>query len=134
MAAPTLCQYDIVNSGGVKNVPITKELLVSAASSRNRYQMYLDEERKKKLSEQESRKRKTVMEELEEYKREKKRLKSCADELSSKADALAEQAERKGQLNLITQSNCLRKRSKEKIEDMKKMESKITKLLNALKE
>ena len=133
VAQRVICDY-VSYFGGVINVPLTKELIASVASARSRYELYLDAERKKKLSEEQSRKRKSVLEDTEDLKTKKKRLKSDIDNLIVKADKLAEDAEKKGQITLVTQSNCLRKRSKEKEEELKKVEEDITKLVDSLKQ
>ena len=44
--------------GGVLNVPVTKKRLAAAASSRQKYEKYLQEERDKKKTGEEQRKRK----------------------------------------------------------------------------
>lgn len=132
IAQRRICDY-VSYCGGVTNVPITKELLASVASSRNRYQMYLDEERRQRLSAEESRKRKSTLDELEELKRVKKRIRTDIDQLVAKADTLAQKAEQRGQLSLITQSNCLRKRAKDKEQEIKIVEENISKVLNGLK-
>ena len=62
---------DHVNSvGGVLKVELSKPLLLSVKMSRQWYEKYPDQERKKKKSEQEWSKRKCVLEEIEEVKKE----------------------------------------------------------------
>ena len=61
---------DHVNSvGGVLKVELSKPLLLSVKMSRQWYEKYPDQEREKK-SEQEWSKRKCVLEEIEEVKKE----------------------------------------------------------------
>ena len=55
--------------GGVLNVPVSKKLLVSASLARQKYEGFLEDERKKKKTEQEQAKRKRVLEEMEEMKK-----------------------------------------------------------------
>lgn len=132
VARRIICDY-VTAKGGIMNVEVTKGLLLSAASAKNRYDSYLDEQRHKKQSEEQSRKRKNVLDELEELKKKKKRIKTDIDELILKADNLASDAEKKGKISLITQSNCLRKRSKEKEEELKGLESMIEEKVESLK-
>lgn len=103
--------------GGVLKVPLTKELMASVACARSRYRSYLEDERKKKQSSTQDLKRKAVQEEIEDLKRKRTVLTEVCDSLQTDADKLAEQAEGKSgtlMAQLITKSNILRKRSKEK--------------------
>ncbi|CAM4570171.1 unnamed protein product [Leuciscus chuanchicus] len=103
--------------GGVLKVPLTKELMASVACARSRYRSYLEDERKKKQSSTQDLKRKAVQEEIEDLKRKRTVLTEVCDSLQTDADKLAEQAEGKSgtlMAQLITKSNILRRRSKEK--------------------
>ena len=121
--------------GGVLQVPITKELLASAASARSKYRNHLEQERKKRETATQGLKRKAVVDELEELKNKKKVLTEVCESLQKDADQLAEQAEGKsGSLmaQLITKSNTLRRRHKEKrtelVETEKLLGNKATEL------
>ena len=81
--------------GGVLQVPITKELLASAASARSKYRNHLEQERKKRETATQGLKRKAVVDELEELKNKKKVLTEVCESLQKDADQLAEQAEGK---------------------------------------
>ena len=51
--------------GGINDVDVTcKELLLAACSARQKYQLYLDERKKKAEAEQSDRKRKAVTDEI----------------------------------------------------------------------
>ena len=111
--------------GGVLNVPLTKELLASVASARSKYRIHLEQQRLKKENATKTLKRKAAEDEVEELKNE------VRNTLQIDADHLAEQAEGKsGSLmaQLITKSNTLRRRHKEKLRELmdteKLMESK----------
>ncbi|KAK9976616.1 hypothetical protein ABG768_021821, partial [Culter alburnus] len=111
--------------GGVLKVPLTKELMASVACARSRYRSYLEDERKKKQSSTQDLKRKAVQEEIEDLKRKRTVLTEVCDSLQTDADKLAEQAEGKSgtlMAQLITKSNILRKRSKEKRNDLAQTE------------
>ncbi|KAJ8393827.1 hypothetical protein AAFF_G00055560 [Aldrovandia affinis] len=58
--------------GGVANVGMTKELLQSAGCARQRYHVYLNEEKKKREHTQQTQKRKVVQDEVDQLKEEKK--------------------------------------------------------------
>jgi len=49
IAQRLICDYVTV-CGGVLKVPLSKEMLASAASARSRYRMHLEEEKRKKMS------------------------------------------------------------------------------------
>lgn len=97
---------------GILNVPITQSLLTSCASARKRYERYLDQQRQNEKSEEENRKRKSLLDEIEELKEKKRRLTEDIDSLVKSADNLAEKAESTGSISFVTQSNSLRRTSK----------------------
>ena len=119
--------------GGVLNVPVTKKLLAAAASSRQKYEKYLQEERDKTKTDEEQRKRKHVLDEIEELKEKKKRMKLDIDSLMKSADDLSIKAEEPGQLNLVTKSNALREAAKDKTLQLQEVEDKLNGKLEALK-
>lgn len=65
----------LLNVGGVTKVSLTKELLVGASHARQRYQAHLDEEKRKKEEQKRGEKRKDTLEELDNLKEVKKRMK-----------------------------------------------------------
>lgn len=79
--------HDHVRSvGGLLNIAYTKELLLSAAAARQKYHMYLDDQRCLKQDEQKTQKRKGLMEEITEIKSKKKRLEEDMRVLLKSAD------------------------------------------------
>ena len=98
--------------GGVLDVEITKELLISAGGARQRYIAYLDEQKREKSNTALAMKRKTHMEELGELKKKKARVEAVA--LEKSADEYADKAETTTQLTFIAKSNSLRRTVKEK--------------------
>ena len=118
---------------GILNVPITQALLTSCASARKRYERYLDEQRQNKKSEQESRKRQSLLDKVEELKEKKRRLSEDIDSLVKTADNLAEKAESTGSISFVTQSNSLRRTSKEKTSELKNVEKEMEQTLETLK-
>jgi len=83
----------LISVGGVTKVSLSKELLVSACSARQRYQTYLDEEKRKEVEQRRGQKRAAVLDELNDLKEQKKRMKSNIEALFKSADDLAEKAE-----------------------------------------
>ena len=69
IAQRLICDH-IDNVGGIQQVEMSKQLLVSAASGRQRYMAHLDEQRKKKESAEATKKRKNLLEEIDEIKSE----------------------------------------------------------------
>ena len=111
----------VTQHGGVTKIPITKELLSSVASARSKYRVYLDEERRKKESDEQGKKRKALEDHLEELKKKKKTVQEVSESLARDADNLAEEAEGKAgtqMAQLITKSNALRRSYKEKIAEL----------------
>lgn len=109
--------HDHVNHvGGLLNIAYTKELLLSAASARQKYHMYLDEQRRQKQDELRAQKRKGLMEEITEIKAKKSRMEQELGFLLKSADSNAEKAEREGKLCYIsdqwTSKSCQRQGKK----------------------
>nr|XP_023653575.1 uncharacterized protein LOC111836490 isoform X1 [Paramormyrops kingsleyae] len=118
----------ISSCGGVLKVPLTKELLASASSARSLYRLFLENERRKKESAALALKRKAVEEELLDLRTQREVLSRVCESLQNDADKLAEQAEGKAgskMAELITKSNTLRRRHKEKKEELRQLEERI---------
>lgn len=110
-----ICDYVRV-SGGILNVPLSKELPNAAKSARSRYKLHLDKERKRKANELQCQKRKAAEENIEQLKKNKTLADVCSS-LEKDADLCAEEAERKSEsqmAQLISKSNALRRRLKDK--------------------
>lgn len=119
--------------GGTKNVTIDKQLLMSVGGARQRYITHLEDTRRKRDDAEKQNKRKYVLDEIDELKMKKKRLKDDMDALESSADKLALEAEKTGKLTLIAKSNSLRKGAKEKRAEMVEVEKSLDEKLNELK-
>lgn len=118
------------------SVPITKELLNFAASARSNYRHHLEEEKKKKLTEQQSQKRKKVEEELETARKKTRTLKAICENLCEEADQLSLEAEGKRRtemLQLISKSNALRSKAREKKSELKDVKELIKEKTEELK-
>jgi len=119
---------DVSNCGGVLKVPLTKDLLASVASARSQYRLCLEQERKKRESDAQTQKRKAAEDELQELKQQRRVLDKVCAILENDANQLAEEAEGKAgskMAQLITKSNTLRRRHKEKKEELVKMDKTI---------
>ena len=100
--------------GGVLAVSISKPLLLSAAGARQKYSLYLHEQKRKKTSEGVKLKRKELVNELDECKKKSRHLEADVDSLVKSTDEFAQKAEDTGKLVWITKSNSLRRTAKEK--------------------
>ena len=123
----------VLNVEGVTKVSLTKELLVSASHARQRYQAHLDEEKRKKEEQKRGEKRKATLEELDNLKEVKKKMKANIGTLFKSADQFAEQAESTGKVTLISKSNAMRQSAKDKEGELKSIDKAIDKKLEALK-
>ncbi|CAK6981151.1 hypothetical protein D9C73_000900, partial [Scomber scombrus] len=122
--------------GGVTKVPLTKEMISFCATARTRYRAYLDEERSKKEKDDQMKKRKNVVEELEDIKRQRRSLEDVCESLQNDADQMEEKAENSAgtkMATLITKSNTLRRRAKEKREQLVVLNADIEKKATELR-
>ena len=124
VAQRIICEH-LKAVGGVLNVPITKKLLAVAASSRKKYEKHLQDQKDKKKTDEEQRKRKHVLDEIEELKGKKKRMKLAIDSLVKSADDFSVKAEETGQMTFVTKSNALRKAAKDKTLQLQDVEDKL---------
>ncbi|XP_058628346.1 uncharacterized protein LOC131538490 [Onychostoma macrolepis] len=106
-----------------------RKLLVSAGAGRSRYRIFLDQQRARKESEARTQKRKLAEEYLTDLKRKKTTVQEVSTCLAREADMLAKEAEGKSvskMAQLLSKSNALRRASKEKLAELKKVEEEIT--------
>lgn len=131
-----ICDHVRVYGGDVTRVPLSKEMISYCATARTRYRMYLEEERKKREEDDTRKKRKMMVDELEELKRKRVSLEGVCEGLQNEADQMADKAENSGgtkMATLITKSNTLRRRAKEKREELVGLKAEIQKKSDALK-
>ncbi|KAK9952663.1 hypothetical protein ABG768_018477 [Culter alburnus] len=112
--------------GGIENVAVDKELLLSVSCARQRYIASLEEKKKKEETQAKNQKRKALFEEIEELQSKKKRLESDMKALVESADKYALKAESTGQVTLIAKSNSLRHGAKEKKVELEKLEKQLS--------
>lgn len=112
-------------AGGPTKLPITKELLCYASNARKMYHAYLETERAATERAKVAEKRKAEIQEIEDLKVKRQRLQKDVDFLEKSANEKADEAEKKGCLPLLTQSNALRRGAREKKEEMAKLDEQI---------
>lgn len=87
--------FDYIKSkGGAHKVAVSKELLSYASGARQRYHLFLEEERKEKDRTVKSLKRKSIMGEIETLKKREKSMRSAMQELDASSEKYALQAEK----------------------------------------
>jgi hypothetical protein len=127
--------YDhIVSKGGIVNVTISKELMLSVSAARQKYMTYLDDMRKQKLQMEQKKRKLTILDEIEDLKKKRKRLEKDIDILMKSADEMADKAENTGRVAWITKSNSLRRTAKNKQEELKSLRSVIDEKTNSLRD
>ena len=92
-----VCDH-VMSVGGRFNVELNKSLLLSVRLSRQKYERYLEQERKKAKHLQEKTKRKSSLDEIEEIRKKRKRVDSDIRSLNEAADDLCTKAEATGKL------------------------------------
>ena len=127
-----ICEH-VTKVGGVCKVEITPQLLVAASGARQRYHMYLDEEKRTKEKEARKRDSKHLEDEINDVKSKKKRLIEDIACMQKSVDSLAEKAETQGKLTLIAKSNSLRRTVAEKKVQLGSVENQLDELLQKLK-
>nr|CAD7568425.1 unnamed protein product [Timema californicum] len=103
-----------VDVGGVTNIEITKDMVISVAGARQKWQSYLEANRRGKENAQKNSERKSFTEEIDELKAKKQRLQADVDTLIKTADRLSEQAETTGNLTFVSKSNSFKRPAREK--------------------
>lgn len=111
-------------------MPLSKELLNECATARSRYRIFLEGERQKREKTKQMDKRKRAENELEELRKKRRTIKTVCETLEQDADSLAEKAENTAgtkMAELITKSNSMRKRCKEKRGELMDLDHEIEK-------
>ncbi|XP_034024604.1 uncharacterized protein LOC117508867 [Thalassophryne amazonica] len=114
VAQKLICDF-VAMHGAVTQVPLTKELTGSVGAARSKYRLFLDQEHGRKDKETQGPKRKLAEQALEDLKKRKMSLQSVSACLSSEADALAEEAEKRAgskMAQLLSKTNALRRAHK----------------------
>lgn len=113
---------------------IAKSKLKICLSNPSLLNVYLDSQRKQKLSDEKQRKRKSVFQSIDEIKAKRKRLEVDIISLTSSADKFSDKAEETGQLDFIAKSNSMRRTAKEKQNQVKALSDTLEEKLQELKD
>ena len=112
--------------GSVLNVVFFKELLLPAASGRQRYHTALDEKRRENEATRRSERKRSLLEEM------KRRLDTDFEALKHSADSYTDKPESTGRLTLIAKSNGMRRTAREKQEQIPSLEDETENKLKQL--
>lgn len=107
-----------INHVGLQNIVITKELLVSVQGARQKYHAHLESKRIDHEKRIKSEKRKLVEEELQVMRKKQKQIETDITSLNKDADRNSEKAETLQSLTYIAKANALRRKAKDKAEEM----------------
>lgn len=95
---------------------ISNEMMTYGSSARHMYHAYLDEKKAEKDEKnQEGKKQELALDEVEEIKAKKQPLEANIASLHASFVQKAEEAELKGLIVLVTESNALRRKAEEKM-------------------
>eukprot|EP00731_Ephydatia_muelleri_P014923 Em0008g643a len=124
LIARRLIKDHIIQAGGILQVSITKQMMISVRSARSRYSQYLADKKECEVKERAQMKRKAELDAIEELRMKTKRLKSDIDALHISVK-YAEKCETTGDLTYIAKSNSLRRTADEKEEELKKVNEEL---------
>ncbi|KAL7388776.1 hypothetical protein ABVT39_020436 [Epinephelus coioides] len=134
LVAQRLIIGHIRSVGGVTNVQLTKELLISVSGARQGYHSYLDEQKRVNEKERSVQKRKALADELDKLKKKRARVENDIGALEKSADEYADKAESTGKLTFITKSNSFRRTANEKKASLQEIEKQIDEKLAGMKQ
>jgi hypothetical protein len=132
VAQRLICDH-VASVGGIRNVQLSKQLLMSAASARQNYTAHLEDQRRQKLREEGCQKRKAILDEIKGIKTKRRRLETEIDELTKSADKYADKAETTGCITFVTKSNSLRRTAKGKKEQLQDVVKSLDEKVESLK-
>ena len=89
-------------------IPVDSEMLKSCKHSRSRYEIHLENEKKKAEAIPVNRKRKELETEIAELKVKKRKLKNLVHKIENDADDLSKKAETKSDLTFLVEANAMR--------------------------
>ena len=119
--------------GGVLSVTIDKQLLTSCRASRARYTAHCEDLQRARLTEGETKKRKCVIDEIDNLKSKRQHLETDITELSKCADDFSLNAEKTRDFSLVAKSNAMRRSAQEKHTELDLVKQKIDTAVTALK-
>ena len=113
-------------------LPLTPAMKRHVMSARMQYGLYLDEQKKESLNEQQRKKWKGVQLSIRKAERKKSKVDTSINILGKEADDLAKSAEAKHDFTLLTKSNALRLNVAQKSQEIPKLEKDLKELKEKL--
>ena len=120
--------------GDVHEILITKDMLSSCWSARQRYDIYLSDLKKNKEESAEAEQKAVLKKIIDATKRELGELNTLIKQHSHDSDQLHLRAEKEKKLVLVCEANAMRSKKKEKENDAKQLEKEISTLEKQLKD
>lgn len=117
----------------VHDIPVSKQMLESCRHARKRYDQYLAEQKRTADATAKQNKQKLLQIELESCKKRKQQLEKSAKMLVDEADELYTEAEKKNKMLLVSKANALKRKAKEKEEEVLAAQQEIGQIEKKLK-
>ena len=115
-------------------IPVNSEMLKSCKHSRSRYEIHLENKKKKAEAIPVNRKRKELETEIAELKVKKRKLENLVHKLENDADDLSKKAETKSDLTFLVEANAMRDSKKRKQDEITSLSGTIECKTKKLKE
>ena len=128
-----VCDHFSACKNDLHNYQVDKKLLLSCKGARMKYDNYLENEKKKQVLTEKSRKRKLITDEIVIVKKEKKDLLDCIASLDTDITKYSFEAEKKKDFTLLTKANAFRNTKTEKEKSVVALDAALEKLEKDLK-
>ena len=128
-----VCDHFSAWKSDLHNYQVDEKLLLGCKGARMKYDNYLENEKKKQVLTEKSRKRKLITDEIVIVKKEKKDLLDCIASLDTDISKYNFEAEKKKDLKLLTKANALRNTKTEKKKLVATLDAALEKLEKDLK-
>ena len=118
----------------ISKLKVTDKMISYCRSARQKYRNFLEEQRNKAEKSKSEAKKSSIRSELVKEKADQKTLESTIDRLRKEADTLAQRAQDERKFSLIEESNDMRKRCSDHMNQLEERKVKIAKLEDHLNE
>ena len=120
MGEDTVTAYRFIFDGvqalgcNIHDIVVTKKMLESCRMARNRYKIFLDQQKEQKKTSEKEQHAQKLKEEVASCRKKQQSLETESAQLLDKADLLCDEAETKHRWNLLMEANALRVKGKQK--------------------
>ena len=122
------CDHFSACKNDLHNYQVDKKLLLSCKGARMKYDYYLDNQKKKQILTEKSRKRKLIADLIATVKKENKDLLDCLASLDTDITKYSFEAEKKKDFTLLTKANAFRNTKTEKEKSVAALDAALEKL------